>query len=148
MSKGSNLRQEENKYHGESHKQNKTMDKKTFSEIQELENTVFGYVEEKKGKEIKAFSISAYRKWYGQVDSSIMCIRKRITTANSIEVVAVVADLGVVQVLEYSYSSIFVKSLDACMKRLDIQVGALADDEWHQMIEQAKAAVKLANGIL
>ena len=34
MSKGSNLRHEENKYHGESHKQNKTMNKTSkFAEV-------------------------------------------------------------------------------------------------------------------
>ena len=92
--------------------------------------------------------MAAYLNNYGQVESPIMCVRKRISTSNGIEVLAVVADRGEVQVLNYSYSSVFVRLLEARMQALDIRISALSEDEWIDMIKKAEKDVRSANGIL
>lgn len=131
-------------YNGASHKTTSKMDKTTFSDLQQLENTVFSYIVSKKGQTVRAFSMGAVLKHYGQVETIQMCVRKDVRSSDGLEMVAFVRDGENVKRLTYSSSSVFVRFLKIRMKDLDIQIGKMNDTDWKAMLNETERRVKLA----
>ena len=131
-------------YNGASHKTTSKMNQTIFSDLQQLEETVFSYIVGKKGQTVRAFAMGAVLKHYGQVETIQMCVRKDVRSSDGIEMVAFVREGDSVKRLTYSSSSVFVRSLKIRMKDLDIQIGKMNDTEWNAMLNETERRVKLA----
>lgn len=131
-------------YNGASHKQTSKMNQTIFSDLQQLEETVFSYIVGKKGQTVRAFAMGAVLKHYGQVETIQMCVRKDVRSSDGLEMVAFVLDGENVKRLTYSSSSIFVRFLKVRMKDLDIQIGKMNDTDWKAMLNETERRVKLA----
>lgn len=131
-------------HNGASHKQTSKMNQTIFSDLQQLEETVFSYIVGKKGQTVRAFAMGAVLKHYGQVETIQMCVRKDVRSSDGLEMVAFVLDGENVKRLTYSSSSIFVRFLKVRMKDLDIQIGKMNDTDWKAMLNETERRVKLA----
>lgn len=131
-------------YNGASHKTTSKMNQTIFSDLQQLEETVFSYIVGKKGQTVRAFAMGAVLKNYGQVETIQMCVRKDVRSSDGIEMVAFVLDGENVKRLTYSSSSVFVRFLKIRMKDLYIQIGKMNDTDWKAMLNETERRVKLA----
>ena len=131
-------------YNGESHKTASKMNQTIFSDLQQLEETVFSYIVSKKGQTVRAFAMGAVLKHYGQVETIQMCVRKDVRSSDGLEMVAFVLDGENVKRLTYSSSSVFVRFLKIRMKDLDIRIGKMNDTEWNDMLDETERRVKLS----
>lgn len=120
------------------------MNQTIFSDLQQLEETVFSYIVSKKGQTVRAFAMGAVLKNYGQVETIQMCVRKDVRSSDGIEMIAFVLDGENVKRLTYSSTSIFVRFLKIRMKDLDIQVGKMNDTDWNAMLKETERRVKLS----
>lgn len=120
------------------------MNQTIFSDLQQLESTVFSYIVSKKGQTVRAFAMGAVLKHYGAVETAQMCVRKNKCMAYDVEVVAFLREGEDVKRLTYSSTSVFVRFLKARMNDLDIQLGEMNDTDWNAMLEETERKVKLA----
>ena len=120
------------------------MNQTIFSDLQQLENTVFSYIISKKGQTVRAFAMGAVLKHYVQVETAQMCVRKDRRSSDGVEVVAFLREGESIKRLTYSSTSIFVRFLKMRMNDLDIRLGEMNDDDWNAMLEETERKVKLA----
>lgn len=120
------------------------MTQANFSDLQQLENTVFSYIVSKKGQSVKAFAMGANLKHYGAVETIQMCVRKDRRSSDGIEMIAFVREGGDVKRLTYSSTSVFVRFLKMRMSDLDIQIEDMNDAEWTALLDKTEHRVKVA----
>ena len=120
------------------------MNQTIFSDLQQLENTVFNYIVSKKGQSVKAFSIGTDLKHYGAVETVQMCVRKDRRSSDGIEMIAFVREGGEVKRLTYSSTSVFMRFLKMRMSDLDIQIEDMNDTDWKTLLEKTEHRVKVA----
>lgn len=120
------------------------MNQTIFSDLQQLEETVFSYIVSKKGQTVRAFAMGAVLKHYGAVETAQMCVRKERCSSDGIEIVAFLREGESVKRLTYSSTSIFVRFLKMRMSDLDIRLGEMNDAEWNAMLDEIEHRVKVA----